>query len=110
MGGFKFAHHLSGFKSLDVPDDGAARGASQAIYETILDVPALHFMLSPGGKWWGRAAAIGIFTLPIAMGVKTEILQRKTPRSQSPGPARPAPQPTEPGEPDDDARYALTGI
>lgn len=113
IGGFKAAHHITRLQSLNVPDDGAAQAASAALYETIVDIPLLHFMLNPGGKWGQRIVAIGVFTVPIAIGVNAELADRRSPGSvgedcRGCGSPRQA-APTEPGEPDDNNRYALTG-
>lgn len=113
--GFVGAHHLTKLQSLKVnPDDGAAIDASSAIYDSIMDIPALHGMLKTDGKWWGRILAIGVFTVPLASNIGAEMAARKAPRQQ-PQSAQPeqkaaAPaQPVSPGEPDELARAALTG-
>lgn len=108
IGGFKFCHMLTGLKSLDVPDDGRAQAASAALYETIVDIPALHFMLNPGGKWGQRAIAIGAFTIPIAISLNAEMKGPKLPPPKSPAPMAAA-APVEQGEPDETARLTLTG-
>lgn len=75
--GFNIASKMSGLKSLEVNEtDGAARGASHALYETISDIPALHFILQPGGKWGQRALLIGAFAVPMALSVRAEIAGR----------------------------------
>lgn len=77
--GFTVSSHVTGLKSLAVDEhDGKARAASEALYETILDIPALHFMLSPGGKWGGRIMAIAAFAIPMARGVQDELVARRT--------------------------------
>jgi hypothetical protein len=34
-------------------------------------------MLTPNSKWWGRAIAIGTFTIPTAIGISQEIRARR---------------------------------
>jgi len=95
IGGFKAGHHFTGFKSLLIKPDreGKAEACSHALYETIVDCPSLHFMLTPQSKWWGRAFAIGAFMVPTAAGIALEIKARRTPP--------PPPQPAEPAQPMD---------
>jgi len=72
--GFSTASHLTKLKSLHVErEDESARACTQALYDTIIDVPALHFMLQPQNKWFERAIAIGMFTVPMALAVKDEL-------------------------------------
>lgn len=58
-------------------DDPAARGAFQALYDTCAEIPMLGFLLRPGGKWMGRAMAVGLFAVPLAQGVRAELAQRR---------------------------------
>lgn len=77
--GFSAASLITGIKSLHVDEaDGKARAATGALYETIQDIPALHFLLEPQGKWLGRAVAIGTFAIPMARGVAVELQERRT--------------------------------
>lgn len=74
---FTVSHNVTKLNSLKVEDgDGSARNCSKAIYDTILEIPALHFLLNPSGKWGQRAFMIGSFALPMAMNVRTEIAAR----------------------------------
>lgn len=76
--GFNVASSVTRLKSLAVDaNDGAAKGCSAAIYETCLEIPALHFLLQPGGKWGGRILAIGAFVVPMSIGVKEELAERR---------------------------------
>lgn len=73
-GGFTAVGHMTGLESLKVDEqDEKAVACTNALYETILDVPMLHFLLMPQSKWLGRAVAIGMFTLPMVNNVKIEI-------------------------------------
>jgi len=72
--GFSTASHLTGLKSLHVEKtDGSAKACTQALYDTITDIPALHFLLMPQNKWFERAFAIGSFTVPMAISVSREL-------------------------------------
>lgn len=119
-GGFNFSHHITGLQSLKVDkNDEAARGASQALYDTILDVPMLHFMLKPGGKWMERGFAILAFAGPMAQSLNAELAEKKGKPKKSrvdvvvngwaTEDEDDSPTPTAPGEPDELARYTLTG-
>ncbi|MEO0961108.1 MAG: hypothetical protein AAFY01_01670 [Pseudomonadota bacterium] len=75
-------------KSLEVdPADPAARSASDALYETIEDVPALHFLLRPESQWMQRVVVIGAFTVPRVMGARTEYVARQIQKQQQQQPA-----------------------
>lgn len=75
---FVMASHLSGLKSLHVDEgDGKARAASEALYDTILEVPALHFLIQPSGQKMQRVLAVAAFALPMAVGVRNELLERR---------------------------------
>lgn len=115
-GGFNGASFLTGLKSLKVDkSDEAAYGASKATYDTILEIPSLHFMLKPGGKWMERGFAMFVFVTPMARALNAELDEKRRARKQnSPGagavsqPVSP-PTPPAPGEPDALAAAALTG-
>lgn len=74
---FNTASAVTKLKSLAVDAaDEACINCTRALYETIADVPMLRFMLMPNGKWAERAVAIGMFTVPMAMGVSNELASR----------------------------------
>lgn len=74
---FNTASAVTKLKSLSVDAaDEACINCTRALYETIADVPMLRFMLMPNGKWMERAVAIGMFTVPMAMGVSNELAAR----------------------------------
>lgn len=64
----------------DRPD---ARAAFEALYETCSDIPALHFVISPGGKWGKRVACMAMFFLPLAMSLRAELEAKR--RGAAPG-------------------------
>lgn len=75
--GFKVASIATHLKSVEVnPQDQGARAASDAIYETVSEIPALRFLLQPQGKVFGRIVTIGMFVVPMAMNVQAEIAAR----------------------------------
>ena len=77
-GGFTAASHMTKLKSMAVDaSDGGAIACTEALYDTILDIPALHFLLNPYNKWFERAIVIGAFTVPMAAGVAQELKARK---------------------------------
>lgn len=74
---FSSAGMITGFKSFDVDEkDGKAKLASEAIYDTCAEIPALRFMIEPSGKYAQRIFAIGTFFIPMAFGIKNELEQR----------------------------------
>lgn len=86
VGVFSVASVLTHLQSLKVSnDDGSARAASDALYETILDIPALHFLLEPQGKWAGRVMCIGMFAVPMAINVQAELAARSRIRTPEGG-------------------------
>lgn len=75
---FMVASAVSRLQSLKFDaGDETARGAFLALYETCEEVPALHFLLRPQGKWMARAGAIAAFAVPMAQGVRVEIAARR---------------------------------
>ena len=63
-GGFTFFGHMTKVEPFKMVENmPSSRPASDALYETILDIPALHFLLNPmrHSKWIGRAFVIGVF-------------------------------------------------
>lgn len=59
--------------------DQAARQASDAIYETCLEVPALRFLIEPTNKWLQRALIVGGFGYGVYASCMAEIAARKPP-------------------------------
>jgi hypothetical protein len=120
--GFTAGHEFTKLQSLKIgAENEAARNCAHALYDTILDVPALHFMLQPQGKWFERIFAIGVFTVPLAASVRAELRARRAPkgipttRAAAPANFSAAKKATaaaviaSDGDPDEDARMALTG-
>lgn len=64
----------------DRPD---ARAAFEALYETCSEIPALRFVISPGGKWGKRIACMAMFFLPLAMSLRAELEAKR--RGAAPG-------------------------
>jgi hypothetical protein len=115
IGGFKAGHALTGFKSLDIKPDREAKAeaCSHAIHESIVDIPSLHFMLTPNSKWWGRAFSIGTFMVPTVIGISIEIKARKQMAAQPVQPANSAEtattQPQAEGSPTPEQAAILAG-
>lgn len=47
--------------------------AARAIYDTADQVPALRWMIRPESVWLQRLAAIGMYTVPLAVAVRVEL-------------------------------------
>ncbi len=91
VGGFTVAGALTQLKSLKVEEtDEKARAASDALYETISDIPALHFLLEPQGKWMGRVVCIGMFVVPMSLNVRNELAARASVKPKQAGPGKTA--------------------
>jgi hypothetical protein len=78
---FTVSHNLTGLQSLKIGEEreGAAKACSYAVYDSIMEIPSLHFMLQPQNKWFERAIAIGAFTIPTAIAVRAELKLRRLP-------------------------------
>lgn len=75
---FTAGHNVTKLNSLIVKEsDGGALNCSNALYETIDEIPALHFILNPSGKWGARIISIVLFALPMAQNVRAEIAARQ---------------------------------
>ena len=66
-------------KSLPIKpeEEEDARLAVDALYDTAVDVPWLHFLVEPGNKWVQRALCIGVFVKGKYEVVRLEIAGRK---------------------------------
>ncbi|WP_428481902.1 hypothetical protein [Pyruvatibacter mobilis] len=82
-------------RSLDVDaSDPAARAASDALYDTIQDTPALHWLLRPESEWLQRVVVIGAFAGPRVIGARNEWTARQAAKARAAQPKRdPAPAP-----------------
>jgi len=77
---FTLFGQLTGLETLKLaPASEASRPASQAIYETCVEVPWLHWLIRPEGKWLQRAFTVGAFAVPLAVGVRVELAARGVP-------------------------------
>jgi len=84
-GGLQMAGHAVNLQTLVAGGKGPEfEAAAGAIYEIILDVPAFHFLISPGGKWFKRIMAIGAWAVPVGMGCMTELEERRRPKAKAP--------------------------
>lgn len=74
---------------VEAPKSDAARPAADAIYDSLVETPALHFLLKPGNKWIGRAVVIGAYAGPVVVGCKAELAAKRAaakPKAGRPGP------------------------
>lgn len=72
------AGHLTGLQALlTSPAAPTYPDAATAIYESIRAVPALHFLIRPGGLWLQRAAAVMVWVVPVGAGVRAELRARQ---------------------------------
>ena len=79
---------LHGVAASLVAKDASLWGPQDAVYDTVIETPALHFLVAPGGKWFQRASVLLFFYAPIVGELRNERVQR--------GPSRPAPKKPEP--------------
>ncbi|WOF73803.1 hypothetical protein QMT40_001439 [Parvibaculaceae bacterium PLY_AMNH_Bact1] len=91
---FMAGHGATQLQSLNIEGSETARPASDALYDICEETPSLQFFIKPGGKWMQRAAAIGMFVVPVAMGCKAELAARKQAKV-----AKDAPAPSATNEP-----------
>ncbi|WP_422024778.1 hypothetical protein [Pyruvatibacter mobilis] len=81
---------MAGEKPLDALNvsakDAGAREASDALYDTIADIPAMQWLLNPASEWMQRVFVIGSFVAPRVMGAVSEFQARK----ETAAPSRPA--------------------
>ncbi len=83
--GLRLAGLMSGLETLrGSPDQPTWPEAAGAIYDTLRDMPSLHFLIRPGGKWMQRAALVAIWGLPVATGCVAELRARKSPKAGRP--------------------------
>ncbi len=68
------------------PTDAEARAASDALYDTCVDVPWLQWLIRPESKWAERAAVVAIFAFGKYQAIRAEIAARERSRGAS-GPA-----------------------
>lgn len=78
---FQLGGHLSGLNTLVQAAEQPARpDATRAMYDIILDTPALHFLITPSSLWMQRALAIGMFVVPVGLGVSQELAAKQAAR------------------------------
>lgn len=78
---FQLGGHLSGLNTLVMAADQPARpDATRAMYDIILDTPSLHFLITPSSLWMQRALAIGMFVVPVGLGVSQELAAKRAAR------------------------------
>lgn len=73
------------YQSLKMLDDSnlAAVNAINTLHECIMDVPQLHWLLNPGGKWAQRGFALAIFFVPFSIALIKDIKGQPKTASQA---------------------------
>ena len=90
FGGAEFAKNFKPeYQSLKMLNEGnpQAVAAIDCLYDSIMDVPQLHWLLNPGGKWAQRGFAIGMFFIPFGFALYKDIKSEKQtahPQSKTP--------------------------
>lgn len=75
---FVFGGHAAGLKTLvKAPEEKTCPDATRAMYDIILDTPALHFLISPEALWLQRAFAIGAFMVPVVQAAAIEMRMKR---------------------------------
>lgn len=70
--------HLTGLQALLAsPEAPTFPDAARGIYETLRELPALHFLIRPGGLWIQRAAAILVWAVPVGAACRAELRARQ---------------------------------
>lgn len=64
-------------------DNPICENALDALYETFMDVPQMHWILSPGNEWAQRGFTIGMFAIPFYFGLVRDIKETKKPKEIS---------------------------
>lgn len=89
--------------SLEIaPKDDGARAASDALYDTCLEVSWLRWMIEPTNVYMQRALAVGVFGAGLAAGVGAELRERRKAQAAAvgePGAAAGREAPRDPGGP-----------
>lgn len=107
--GFGGLSRLTKRKAFKIPNSDVdvedAHACADAIYDTILDIPALHFLLNPSNKWIERSFSITMFTIGMRAALRTERAETVK-EEQGAQPARSS-TPSQDGEPDNSQAAAL---
>ncbi|WP_298334135.1 hypothetical protein [Asticcacaulis sp.] len=99
----------------EAPDQSSFPAAAQALYDSIVDTPSLHFLIKPETAWGARILAIGMFAVPMARGVQAELAERRKNRpvqsaGKRPPPASPQPVQTAPTPPPEPAQTEMGNV
>jgi hypothetical protein len=75
------ASSFTGWQSLALPNshvnEATANEVADTLYETILDVPMLHFMIQPGNKWLGRTIVMAVYVQGMRQAITAEAAQKR---------------------------------
>lgn len=82
--GFMFSGVVFKYETLKAVSysDDVTKEAFHALYDTFYDMPRMHFVLRPFGKWATRAAMISAFALPLGAGLNGERKARKAEKAE----------------------------
>lgn len=103
------ASSLSGIKAIALPNSGVSQEVADqtaiALYETIMDIPMLHFMLQPGNKWLGRSFVMLAYVQGMRIAIREELGAKQKKTQQTKPQAQQPPK----GDISPDQAAALTG-
>ena len=75
------ASSFTGWQSIALPNSqinaATANEVADTLYETILDVPMLHFLIQPGNKWLGRALVMAVYVQGMRGAVMAERAEKR---------------------------------
>lgn len=86
IGMHSLAAAMSGIKAIALPNsniqEATANEIADMFYETILDIPLLHFMLQPGNKWLGRGMLMLVYVQGMRGAILEELREKDQPKEQ----------------------------
>lgn len=101
---------FTGIKAVALPNgyinEATANEVADTLYETILDIPMLHFLLEPSNKWFGRAMVMTVYVAGMNNAIKSEIGEKQQPSKRT---ANQPEQKRREGEVSPEQAAALTG-
>lgn len=87
------ASAMTGVKALALPNSRVTEemggNVSDALYETILEIPMMHFMLKRDGKWLGRAFVMFVYVQGMRGAIIEEVGARPKKADKKPPPQQP---------------------
>lgn len=81
---FLVAGAATGLQTLSAaPQQPTAGPAADALYDIASESPWLRWLIQPQGVWLQRCAALAAFGMPVAAGVRAELLERQAAAEQA---------------------------